>query len=139
MTDLDPPTGDLRDQVRKNNRRVGRRASSGYALLIVLIVILTTTAIAAVHQRHLTAALRVEQARIASEAYARGPLGVLAIAIDRLKTGDPPAPIEYRYEHHAAATTTLYRISYAVAGTRWTVTAEPDPNAVSLSVLPSQF
>jgi hypothetical protein len=108
-------------------------------LLIVLIVILTTSGLAAVHQRQLSAALRVEQARIQSENHARGPLSVLAIAIDRLKTGDPPAPVDYGYAHTVGGTTTLYRVSYAVAGTQWTVTAEPDPSAGALTTLPSSF
>jgi hypothetical protein len=108
-------------------------------LLIVLIVILTTTGLAAVHQRNLSTALRVEQARIQSEAHAQGPLTVLAVAIDLLKTGDPPAPVEYSYAHTLGATTTLYRISYRVSGTRWTVTAQPDPSAGALAVLPASF
>ncbi len=109
------------------------------SLLIVIIVILTTTGLAAVHQKHLTAALRVEQARMESEAHAQGPLTVLAIAIDLLKTGDPAAPVDYSYSHSVGITTTLYRVSYSVAGTRWTVTAEPDATAGLLTNLPASF
>ena len=119
-----------------SRRPHGRR---GYALLIVLAVILTTTALAAVHQRQLSAALRVEQARMQSEAFAEGPLAVLATAIDRLKTGDPPAPVDYSYSHTVGATTTVFRISYAVAGTQWTVTALPDTTAGLLPALPASF
>ena len=119
-----------------SRRSQGRR---GYALLIVLTLILTTTALAAVHQRQLSAALRVEQARMASEAFAEGPLAVLATAIDRLKTGDPPAPVDYSYSHTVGATTTLFRISYAVSGTQWTVTALPDTTAGLLPALPTSF
>ena len=119
-----------------SRRPQGRR---GYALLIVLALILTTTALAAVHQRQLSAALRVEQARMASEAFAEGPLAVLATAIDRLKTGDPPAPVDYSYSHSVGATTTLFRISYTVSGTQWTVTALPDTTAGLLPNLPASF
>ena len=49
-----------------NHRPRGSQRRTGYALLIVLIVILTTMGLAAVHQRQLSAALRVEQARIAT-------------------------------------------------------------------------
>ena len=108
-------------------------------MLIVMIVIMTTTALAAVHQRHLNTALRVEQARTASEDYANGPLSVLAIAIDRLNTGDVPAPVAFSYSHTVAGTTTLYRVSYTRAGTNWTVTAEPDPTASALPLLPASF
>ena len=89
----------------RRSPRLHRRR--GYALLIVLVVILTTTALAAVHQRQLSAALRVEQARMQSEAFAQGPLAVLATAIDRLKTGDPPAPVDYSYSHTVGTTTTV--------------------------------
>jgi hypothetical protein len=131
--------GHLRPCCRPRLRPSCRPRRRGYALLIVLMVILTTTAMAAVHQRHLSAALRVEQARIQSEAYAQGPLAVLAVAIDLLKTGDPPAPIDYSYLHTVGTTATLYRISYAVSGTQWTVTAEPDASAGLLTTLPASF
>ena len=108
-------------------------------MLIVMIVIMTTTALAAVHQRHLNAALRVEQARVASEDYVNGPVSVLAIAIDRLNTGDAPAPVDYSYSHTVGTTTTLYRISYVRAGLNWTVTAEPDPTVGGLPALPASF
>lgn len=115
------------------------RVRRGYALLVVLAVILTTTALAAVHQRHLSAALRVEQARIESEAFSQGPLAVLATAIDRLKTGDPPTPVDYSFSHTVSGTTTVYRISYSVSGTQWTVTALPDATATALTALPASF
>lgn len=116
-----------------------QRARAGYAMLIVMIVIMTTTAFAAVHQRYLIASLRVEQARVESENYANGPLTVLAVAIERMDTGNPPAPVNYRYSHTVAAVTTLYRIGYTQAGTQWTVTAEPDATAGSLPTLPASF
>lgn len=124
-----------------HSRTTRNRSScrSGYALLIVMIVILTTTALAAVHQRQLSAALRLEQARMESEAHAQGPLTVLAVAIDRLKTGDPPAPVSYRYLHVVGTAATLYRVSYAVAGSQWSVTAKPDPTANLLPSLPASF
>jgi hypothetical protein len=108
-------------------------------MLFVMIVIMTMTALAAVHQRHLNAALRIEQARINSENGVHGPRTVLAVAIDRLKTGDAPAPVVYSYSHTVASTTALYRISYTRSGTRWTVTAEPDPAVGALPALPTSF
>ena len=71
------------------NGRQNYHPRRGYAMLIVMIVIMTTTALAAVHQRHLNTALRVEQARVPARTYVNGPLSVLAIAIDRFDTGDP--------------------------------------------------
>lgn len=131
--------GQMPNPIRRcpvGHRRPHRR---GYALLIVLVVILTTTALAAVHQRQLSAALRVEQARMQSEAFSQGPLAVLATAIDRLKTGDPPTPVAYSYTHLVGTTTTVYRVSYSVAGTQWTVTALPDATAGILPALPVSF
>ena len=116
-----------------------RDQRSGYALLIVMIVILTTTALAAVHQRQLSAALRVERARVESEAHAQGPVTVLAIAIDRLKTGDPPTPIAYHHWHSTSGGSTLFEVSYDRDGTDWTVTVTPDPDAGLLPVLPDSF
>ena len=123
--------------MNRYNMHVGRRR--GYALLIVMIVIMTTTALAAAHQRYLNSALRIEQARVRSEAIARGPRTVLALAVDRLESGDAPAPVDYSYSHTVAGQTTLYRVSYSVAGTTWTVTAEPDPTAGLLATLPTSF
>ena len=111
----------------------------GYALLIVMIVIMTTTALAAAHQRYLNTALRIEQARVRSEMMARGSRTVLAHAIDLLESGNAPAPVDYSYAHTVAGTTTLYRISYGMTGTTWTVTAEPDPTAGALTTLPASF
>ncbi len=128
----------IRKPSRRRTGHCGPNCRGGYALLIVLIVILTTTGLAAVHQRQLSAALRVEQARIQSEMHARGPLKVLAVAIDLLKTGDPTLP-SYSYPHTVDATTTLYRVNYSVSGTQWTVTAEPDASAGSLPLLPASF
>lgn len=116
-----------------------RQPRRGYAMLVVMIVIMTTTALAAVHQRYLNTALRIEQARITSENNVNGPRTVLAIAIDRLSTGNAPAPISYSYSHTVGATTTLYRISYARAGVNWIVTAEPDSSAGALPSLPGSF
>ena len=106
------------------------------------MLILTMSGMAAVHQRNLNAALRVEQARMESEAYRLGPLTVLAHAIGLFKTGDPPAPVKYSYSHTVGSTTTLYRVSYAVSGAgdnKWNVTADPDPSAGSLADLPDIF
>ncbi len=115
------------------------RARRGYAMLIVMMVILTSMIFGVVHQRHLIAALQIEQARIDSETYVYGPLSVLAIAVDRLEKGKPPAPIDYRYTHTVDGQATLYRISYTRAGNQWTVTAEPDPTAGGLPVLPTSL
>ena len=125
------------DRFRRNKQLGGKR--QGYALLIVMVVIMTTTALAAAHQRYLNSALRIEQARMRSEATAQGPRTVLAHAVDLLESGDAPAPIDYAYTHTVAGNTTLYRVSYSVAGTTWTVTAEPDATAVGLPVLPTNF
>ncbi|NND96640.1 MAG: hypothetical protein HKN47_04845 [Pirellulaceae bacterium] len=123
---------------RFGNRRAAKRRR-GYALLLVMVIILTSTAFAAVHQRHLSAALRLEQARIASEDYNAGPVSVLAIACDRLESGDPPPSTNYRYSHTVNGNTQLYRISYTVSGTQWTVVAEPDATAGSYPLLPASF
>lgn len=123
------------------SRRRGQRRQ-GYALLIVMMLIVTMTGLAAVHQRNLNAALRVEQARMESEAHHLGPLWVIAHAIDLLKTGDAPAPIQYRYSHTFGGSTTMYRISYDVSGKgddTWHVTANPDPTAGALAELPGNF
>lgn len=117
----------------------GRRKAdrSGYAMLIVMMLILTTTALAAVHTRHLNSALRVEQARVRSETRARGALTVLAIACQRLETGDPTSGDSYRYTHSDGLD---YRITYdEVASDRWQVTADPDANATALLMLPDSF
>ena len=116
-----------------------QQSRSGYAMLIVMMVILTSTIFAVVHQRHLMAALQIEHARMESEAYVNGPLSVLAIAVDRLEKGKPPAPIEYQYTHTVDTTPTLYRISFTRAGDQWTVTAEPDTTAGGLATLPASF
>jgi hypothetical protein len=124
------------------NRRRRRVRRNGYALVIVTMLILTMSGMAAVHQRNLNAALRVEQARMESEAYRLGPLTVLAHAIDLLKTGDAPAPVSYSYAHTVGSITTLYRVSYAVSGAgdnTWNVTVDPDPSAEALSTLPEDF
>ena len=47
------------------------------------------TAMVAVHTRQLNTALRIEQARVRSELHNKGPKMVLAIACDRLETGEP--------------------------------------------------
>lgn len=112
-----------------------RKARSGYALLIVMIVILTTSALAAVYQRHLSTALRIEAKRIESEQHATGPITVLGLAIKAMNDGDPPAPIEYSYSHDSI----LYRISYVQSGTGWVVTANPDETATALPSLPASF
>jgi hypothetical protein len=108
-------------------------------MLIVMMVILTSMLFGVVHQRHLIAALQIEQARMDSEAYVYGPLSVLAIAVDRLEKSKPPAPIDYRYSHTVDGDTTLYRIRYARAGNQWTVTAEPDRSAGGLPTLPASL
>ena len=108
-------------------------------MLIVMIVILTSTAFAAVHQRQLGAALRIEQARVLSEEFNLGPVSVLGIAIDLLDTGDAPAPISYSYDHTVGGVTTTYRVSYARSGNQWTVTADPDASGAVLPTLPTSF
>lgn len=128
----------------RDRRLLGRPhpPRNGYALLIVMMLIVTMTGLAAVHQRNLNSALRIEQARVESENRTRGPLSVLAHAIDLLKTGEAPAPIDYRYFHTFGSTKTLYRVSYSVSGKnneKWFVTANPDPTASSLAPLPDSF
>lgn len=128
----------------ENDRRPPRPnpRRSGYALLIVMMLIMTMTGLAAVHQRNLNTALRIEQARMQSESRVHGPLSVLAHAIDLLKTGDAPAPIDYSFSHTYESTTTLYRVSYDVSGkgdNKWQVTANPDPSAIGLPALPDSF
>jgi len=135
-----PPNTDQPNRVPTRRRQGQRR--NGYALLIVMMLIVTMTGLAAVHQRNLNAALRVEQARMESEDRHLGPISVLAHAIDLLKTGDAPAPVEYRYSHTVGSTTTMYRISYSVSGkgdNNWQVTANPDPTAGALAELPGNF
>lgn len=106
-------------------------------MLIVMMLILTTTALAAVHTRHLNAALRIEQARMRSETRARGPITVLAIACQRLETGDPPAGMDFRHLHSDGL---QYRVTYnELTSARWEVTADPDPGASSLPTLPDSF
>ena len=126
---------------RKTNRRPNRkhRARRGYAMLLVMVVILTSSAFVAVHQRHLNAALRLEQSRVRSEDYRRGPVTVASIACQRLETGDPPAPISYSYKHTVDAITTLYRVSYKQSGKQWTILAEPDDKAGIYNELPASF
>ncbi|MCS7466106.1 hypothetical protein NZK35_05385 [Stieleria sp. ICT_E10.1] len=113
----------------------------GYAMLVVMLLILTTTGMAAVHARQLAASLRIEQARRRSEARSRGPTTALAIACQRIETGNPTdASASFQYSHHDGFQTVLYRISYqAVGPDKWTVTAEPDPAAGTLPPLPASF
>jgi hypothetical protein len=111
----------------------------GYAMLIVLAVVLSSTALATIQMRHLDSALRIERARMEAEEYSSGSLSVLAIAIERLQTGDPPTPVNYGYFHTVAGVSTWYQISYASVTDQWTVTATPDSNANLLPVLPASF
>ncbi|MGB7344015.1 MAG: hypothetical protein WBD20_07365 [Pirellulaceae bacterium] len=125
-----------------NNRTTRRRRAKdrrGYAMLLVMVIILTSSAFVAVHQRNLNAALRIEQARIQSEDHRQGPVSVLAVACSRLETGDPPAPIDYRYDHTVDSVTTIYRVSYTSAGIQRTVTAVQDASAAGLPILPTTF
>ncbi len=108
-------------------------------MLIVLAVVLSTMALAAVQIRYLDSATRIQQASMRSTAYSDGPLTVLAIAIDRLDTGDPPTPVSYRFDHTVDGIPTVYRIDYAYTLDRWTITANPDPTATPLALLPANF
>lgn len=110
-------------------------------MVVVMVLILTSTAMAAVHARYLTASLRIEQARMKSETRSRGPLTVLAIACQRIETGIPTTgSVSYRYSHNDGIQTVLYRITYQATDTnRWTVTADPDPTATTLPMLPQTF
>jgi len=110
-------------------------------MLIVMLLILTTTAMAAVHARHLATALRLEQARIRSEARSRGPMMVLAVACQRIETGSPTtSSVSYQYSQNDGFQTLLYRVTYQSTGSdKWTVTADPDPTAGTLPVLPASF
>ena len=126
---------------RRTTKRVNRkhRARRGYAMLLVMVVLLTSSAFVAVHQRHLSAALRVEQARVQSEEYRRGPVTVLSVACQRLETGNPPSPVNYFYNHDQNGVTTMYRVSYSLSGSQWTIIAEPDSNAGIYTGLPDTF
>ncbi|TWT54261.1 hypothetical protein Pla22_19030 [Rubripirellula amarantea] len=115
------------------------RRRGGYAMLIVLIVVLSTSALAATQMRYLEAAARIERARLNTESYSSGPLTVLSIAINRVYTGDPPTSGSYQYSHTVGANTTLYRIDYVRNVDAWTVTADPDPTASTLPLLPASF
>ncbi|KAA1262191.1 hypothetical protein LF1_47530 [Rubripirellula obstinata] len=116
-----------------------RRNRGGYAMLIVLAIVLSSTALATIQMRHLDSALRIERARIEAEEYSAGSLSVLALAIDRLQTGDPPTPFNYGHLHTTAGASTWYRISYAKVIDQWTVTATPDVDASALLLLPASF
>lgn len=123
----------------KYNKRK-HQARRGYAMLLVMVVILSSSAFVAVHQRHLSAALRLEQARIQSEQYRRGPVTVLSIACERLETGNsPPAPVDYFYNHVVDSETTMYRVNYTKVGRQWKITAEPDDTAGIFLELPVSF
>lgn len=128
-------------RLSQNSKRIRRkyRGRRGYAMLLVMVVILTSSAFVAVHQRHLNAALRLEQSRVLSEDYRRGPVTVLSVACQRLETGNPPAPISYFYNHTIDTVTTMYRVSYSQSGAQWTIIAEPDTNAGIYDELPTTF
>ena len=115
------------------------RRRGGYAMLLVMVIILTSTAFVALHQRHLNSALRIEQSRMRSETFRAGPVSVVAVACERLETGDPASPVSYRYDHSVDGLTTLYRVDYELVGTQWTITAEPDSAALLLPDLPASF
>ena len=115
------------------------RNRGGYAMLIVLAIVLSSTALATIQMRHLDSALRIERKRMEAQEYSAGSLSVLAIAIERLQTGDPPTPIDYGYLHTVAGTSTWYRIRYANATDQWAVNATPDPSAEKLAILPASF
>ncbi len=121
-------------------KRLHRRRS-GYAMVVVMLLILTTTAMAAVQMRYLNSALRIEQARQRSEAESRGPRLVLAIACARLEAGDPPSSgVSYQYTNAEASGSVVYRVSFQeTSSDRWTITANPDPTAITLPTLPMQF
>ncbi|TWU08184.1 hypothetical protein [Stieleria varia] len=124
---------------RMTKRRKQSKRRDGYVMLIVMMLILTTTAFAAVHQRHLASALRIEQARMLSEDRIAGPVAVMAVACERLESGQPPSPSAYQYTQTVRGTAVLYRIDYQLNGSRWTVSANPDPSATGLAVLPASF
>lgn len=125
---------------RKSHAR-RRQHRGGYVMLIVMMLILTTSAMAAVHARHLNSALRIEQARMRSEAFTQGPVMVLAEACQRLETGDPPSvSAVYSYSHVTDGLTVLYKVQYTSSGAgRWDIIVDPDPSAASLPLLPSSF
>ena len=102
-----------------------KRNRSGYAMLIVLAVVLSSTALATIQMRYLDSALRIERARMESEEYSSGSLSVLAIAIERLQTGDPPMPVDYGYEHTVSGISSWYQVTYTSTAGQWTITAEP--------------
>lgn len=127
---------------RTRNRRQPTRSQRGFVMVLVMITIMATTALAAVHQRSLTAAIRLEQAQIESERRRLGPTTALAIAVERLHTGDPidtDGTVEYHLNHTFDGVTTMYRVTYARIGSTWNVTADPDPSAADLDPLPSNL
>ncbi|PNY35702.1 hypothetical protein C2E31_16575 [Rhodopirellula baltica] len=108
---------------------------------MVMILILTSSALAAVHSRYLTTALQIEQARIKREAFVHGPVSVLAIACQRLETGDPPATsFDFRFDADIDNSNRIYRVTYQrLNASQWTVSAREDADALSLPPLPKSF
>ena len=111
----------------------------GYAMLIVIAIVLSSTALATIQMRHLDSALRIERARMDAQAYSAGSLSVVAIAIERLETGDPSTFFDYGYSHTVGGNQNWYRIDYDNTVDQWTVNATPDPTAAKLWRLPSSF
>lgn len=119
-----------------------RKDRGGFVMVLVMITIMATAAMAAVHQRSLTAAIRLEQARMESERVNLAPRAALAVAVEALHTGDPfdgDGTAEYRLDHTFNGVTTMHRVTYFRVGTTWSVTADPDPSAGSLAMLPANL
>ncbi len=125
-------------------RRPARRrpARGGFAMLIVMVVLIAMLGMAAVHQRRLSAALRIEEAVVAAEERHRGPLFALARALEVAETGTPPSNLAvYGFQFVPAGQTQqqAYAICYTRAGSQWTVDVQRIDDASSLPPLPAHF
>lgn len=111
-------------------------------MLMVMVVLIAMLGMAAVHQRRLSAALRIEEAVVAAEARHRGPLFALAQALEVAETGVPPSsPALYGLQFVAAGDTQPqdYSVRYTRAGSEWTVDVQRVDDASGLTPLPTHF
>lgn len=124
--------------------RSARRRShrGGFAMLMVMVVLIAMLGMAAVHQRRLSAALRIEEAVVAAEARHHGPLFALAQALEVAETGAPPSnPALYGLQFVAAGDTQPqdYSVRYIRDGREWTVDVQRVDDASGLTPLPRHF
>ncbi|QEG38578.1 hypothetical protein UC8_05350 [Roseimaritima ulvae] len=111
-------------------------------MLIVMVVLIAMLGMAAVHQRRLSAALRIEEAVVAAEARHRGPLFALAQALEIAESGPPPNnPSIYGLQFVAPGETQrqAYSIRYTRTGSQWTVDVQRIDDASGLLALPTHF